>query len=133
MLVGTYTALTVKDTVALSKRVAEVRRSVLIEDAESIIDFLDDLSKWLKRHQGHSFHIGSDYSIDGMDIDEYRNETLAGTVSALTRQEVALANYNEWNQSYILEIEGMVNECISGKRTVRSLAIELAARMGGAV
>lgn len=76
--------------------------------ADIAIVFLDQLSVWLKRHQGHNIHIGSDYSTDMMDLEEYHNETVGGVVDKLTRINSQLATVGIIERDSVQQIKSTI-------------------------
>lgn len=103
-----------------------------LDGCEHATGFLDDLTTWLGRHEGHYIHIGSGYSTDMMDLDDYHNETVDGQVSRFSRLEVDLAYYNEWQESSILDIQKVIEEYADNKDDMssRKIAEELFIRYG---
>lgn len=77
---------------------------------EEVSSFLNDLSKWLSRHQTHNIHIGSDYSTDMMDLDDYHNESVDGKVSDCTRFEVRCKSVDEWEATARKQIEQVIRK-----------------------
>ncbi len=79
----------------------------------SLLSFLEDLATWLSRHEGHNIHVGSDYTTDMMDLDDYHNESVDGKVSDYTRLEAQTKSVNEWRQTSINSIKKVLRECES--------------------
>ncbi len=71
-------------------------------------DFMEDLRTWLTKHNGHHVHIGSDYSTDTMNLDDYHNESVDGKVSDCTRHEAMSKDVSEWRQTSINEIKQII-------------------------
>lgn len=102
--------LSIGDIDNLKKQIVGLSREIVIENEGNIVSFLDDLRTWLSRHIGHKTHIGSDYSTDVMDLDDYHNEAISGEVSSLTRHEARMESVNEWELKTIREIEQVIGE-----------------------
>lgn len=98
---------------------------LVTDDKERYIFFLDDLVAWLSRHENHDVHIGSDYSTDFMDLDEYRDETVDGKISSMTRIEAKLSSINQWSETVVRSIQIIIEECVRGKKTPRQAAGEI--------
>lgn len=80
---------------------------------ESWIGFLDDLREWVSRHKDHNIFIGSDYTTDHMDLDDYRDETVDGDVADYTRLEAQTRTAEEWRNAGIEKIAGIIMSCVS--------------------
>lgn len=100
------------------RRLARLR--LLLADLDPIVDidglkdhlipFIDDLQRWLGRHKDHDIHIGSDYSTDMMDLENYHNETVDGKVDKRTRIECQLQAVNEIEAESIERIKKVIEE-----------------------
>lgn len=95
---------------ALKEDLCKMNRVVELEDYNRYTSFLDNLSRWLGRHEDHNFHIGSDYSTDMMDLEDYRDESLGGEVSRLTRHEIDMGYYNDFVKSQINDIKEIITK-----------------------
>lgn len=85
----------------------------LDDHIQNVYGFLSDLNVWLSRHEDHNFHIGSDYTTDMMDLDEYHNETVRGEVSDYTRLEAEQRTADEWRERGTEKIAGIIMSCKS--------------------
>jgi len=124
LLKGFHEGMIVEDIYALKQQIANLDAEIEILDKEKAISYLDNLRTWLERHQGHRIHIGSNYSTDMMDIDDYYDETVKGNVSKITRHEARSLGTEALVESSIREISGVIQACIDGEQ-VRTGAIEL--------
>lgn len=77
----TLCTMSVATIAQLKSEIHDLSHKVVIGDLDHIVGFLDDLQVWVRRHEGHNIHIGSDYSIDEMDLGGYHNELMNGKVS----------------------------------------------------
>lgn len=75
--------------------------------------FVSDLKRWLSKHEGHNTHIGSDYTTDVMDLDDYRNESVDGKVSDATRLEQRTLGCKDWRKARVQAIKDTIMECKS--------------------
>lgn len=111
------------ESIDLFKEVLSRFHSVFeFDDHERYVSFLDDLKGWLSRHQIHSIHIGSDYSTDGMDLEDYYDESIDGKKSSMTRGEIEMSCFKDWEERSIGDIEEIIKK--HGENT-REAAIEL--------
>lgn len=110
----------------LKARVSFFAEAFMLDDKDRYISFLDNLYTWLSRHKEHNIHIGSDYSIDGMSLEEYYDELLDGTISKMTRIEAQLACFDQWQESSVRDIEETIKR--HGKNT-HGAAVELHNRL----
>ena len=122
---GTPSEITTDDIDNLRGQIEALNTEVRVKDEDVMISFLNDLRKWLSRHEGHDIHIGSDYSTDMMDLDDYRNESVDGKVSDCTRAEAREKSMDEWIETSIREIDSIIQECINMKKKSRDAAVEL--------
>ena len=83
--------------------------------------FMSDLKKWLSRHEGHNIHIGSDYTTDSMDLDNYHNETVDNKVSRYTQLEYGVKGTDEWVVNKKRDIKDILDEHASSDDTVEEL------------
>lgn len=83
---------------------------LVTDNEERYISFFDDLMIWLKRHEGHNTHIGSSYSTDMMDDEDYRNETLSGHVDTMTRGEKMVGMEVEARVQTVEDIKGIIDK-----------------------
>jgi hypothetical protein len=107
--------------------VASLNLGVDLDDiADRIFNFLTDLSTWLSRHEGHDIHIGSDYSTELANLDEYRNESMDGKVSVFTRYEARCKSISEWRQTAVNEIKRVIaNYGLVDEQALDQMAAEL--------
>lgn len=105
---------------------------LITDDKNRYITFLDDLILWLRRQEGHNTHVGNDYSTDGMDLEDYHDETVGGDVSSFTRHEVDMACFNEWEESSIRDIQQAIEAYADNREELssRTVAEELFNRYG---
>lgn len=96
----------------IKENLATLKTLIDIEDDRyrSWMDFLDGLRKWLSRHEGHNIHIGSDYTTDMMDLDDYHNESVEGKVSSCTRYEARCKSVDEWEATARKEIGQIIRK-----------------------
>lgn len=116
--------MAIEDIVALKLQVADLDAEVEILDVERATSFLDNLGTWLERHKDHEIHIGSDYSTDMMELDDYHDETIKGKVAKITKHEARCLDANAFEETSIQEISTVIQACIDG-RAARDGAIEL--------
>ena len=81
--------LTVKEVDSIKTQFHNVMHSIQLvnDDADRYTSFLDDLSAWLCVHESHDIHVGSDYSTDMWDFEDYRVEGVDGAAHTLTIME----------------------------------------------
>lgn len=99
----------------LKELLARVNSLIELDDCDRYIKFLDDLHKWLGRHESHLIYVGSDYSTDAMDLEDYHEEAVDGKVSKMTRHKVNMSCLNAFEADAIEDIETLIQECIRGK------------------
>jgi hypothetical protein len=97
---------------AIKENVGRLGISITLhkELRETWYSFLNDLRKWVSRHQGHSTYIGSDYTTDVMELDDYRDETVDGKVNDYTRLEAKTRTAEGWRNAGIEKIKGLIME-----------------------
>lgn len=81
---------------------------VRIENYSDIVSFSDDLRKWLSCHEAHNIHIGSDYSTDNSDLDDYYNESVDGKKSDATRLELQTRSWEDWHRVQVDKIKAIM-------------------------
>lgn len=79
-------------------------------EKDVITSFLDDLISWLGRHEGHVSNIGSDYSTDGMDLEDYYDEAVDGTKNSMTRHEVQMGCLQVFEKRALEDIKNTIRE-----------------------
>lgn len=103
-LIATSERMALQEIVRLKNDLATLSNILRLRDKDAVMSFLDDLHRWLGIHFGHKLHIGSDYSTDIMDLDDYHNEIMDGKISSLTRAEARQKGVEEWEQTRRKEI-----------------------------
>lgn len=119
--------LTVGEIDAYKEQIRAFHEVFRLEDEDTMISFLDDLRRWASRHEGHNVHIGSDYSTDMMDLEEYHDETVDGEVSDLTEFEAQVQAMKGLEERTINKIRDvLMSRKLSGTaRAFNSAAREL--------
>lgn len=79
-------------------------------EKDVIVFFLNDLKRWLTKHEGHVIYIGSDYSTDMMDLDNYYDETVDGKKGSMTRHEVQMGCLQDLEERALEDIKETIRK-----------------------
>lgn len=99
------------------------RIRLVTDDEDRYVYFMDDLITWLSVHEGHNIHIGSDYSTDMWDLEDYRVEAIDGTTHKLTILEEAEEARSKTYSNAISRVSKLIDEYADNKDNMSSEAI----------
>lgn len=105
------------------EQITSFSSTFVLDDKDSMIGFLDDLQRWLSRHEGHNIHIGSDYSTDMWDLDDYHSETVDGKISKLSNMDVRMSVVDAIAESSIRDIQKTLEEYADNRDELSSRKI----------
>lgn len=112
-----------QEVTTLKEELRHLMESLRIEDCDDKMQFLDDLYTWLGVHEGHNILIGSDYSTDNMDLDNYRVESIDGVTHELTIIEEQEQGYKDAGAEALEFIMQAIEEYADNKEGMSSKTV----------